>query len=292
MLLHALTITLVVVSTSLLVKTLFVVLQTTKQTRKALKILTLRSIAMEALVVSLLVLGIVWLMLSFERASHQSLAGIGLAVLLSATLPTYAFFIEPIMLLKGSHFTDVTPSYQAILSACKKGIRILETNSDVLNAYATGIIPYSQTIILGKRLREQLTPEETTSIIYHEIGHLKKNHLLKLYLINLLVITLSVISFSFLRPSLQSASMPLLWVGIHGAASAAVLLLLSAMAQRSFEKQADVFAARSTGTLAIIDALKKMDQMSGGQVSRKSLNYPTLQQREYHVKANVVSHAS
>ena len=283
-------VTATIVSTSWLIKTLFVFLQTTKQTRIALNMFTFRTIAMEVVIVFLLVLSIVSMMLSLDQASPQSITGIGLAILLSATLPTYAFFIEPLVRLRGSNLTDITSDYSHLPPIRDNNIRIVETKSDLLNAYATGIIPYSRTIILGKRIRQQMTTNELESILYHEIGHLSKNHLLKLYLINLLVIGLGVVSFTFIRQAIENSSLPLLWVGLHGSAFAALLLFLSAAAQRSFEKQADVFAACATGSMAIIDALKKMDHLSGGQVSRKSLNYPTLQQRESYVKANVVSH--
>jgi len=271
------------------VKILLVMLLTTKETRNALQILSVRSLLLEASVVFAFLFLIVLWALRLDVSGDVSVTGIGIAITISAILPTYSFFIEPFMILKSAQGRVLSLSDLITSIAKEEDIKIIETNADVLNAYASGILPYSRTIIVGKKVRDTLSTPELQSIIYHELGHLKRNHLLKLYLINLLVIAIGALSFAFLRKFIVESETPLLWVGLHGAFSAALLIAATSIAQRRFEYEADLYSAHRTKNAQIISALKKIDVISGGKVSGKSLNYPTLQEREANVQKHLIS---
>ena len=72
-------------------------------------------------------------------------------------------------------------------------IRVIDAN--VINAYATGILPFTKTILIGKPLVNSLSEIELKSIIFHEIGHLHKKHLSKLYFVSILVVVFSYFIF-------------------------------------------------------------------------------------------------
>ena len=61
-------------------------------------------------------------------------------------------------------------------------IRIIK--GKIENAFATGVFPFTKTILIGEPLCEKMTNNELKGVVFHEIGHLKLG---KTFCINVLI---------------------------------------------------------------------------------------------------------
>ncbi len=134
-----------------------------------------------------------------------------------------------------------------------RDILLWQTHSSIGNAAVVGIVPRLRYILLSDLLLETMTDEQIEAVFAHELGHIVHRHMIWY-----------VIFFAVMLAVLMG---PGDWIGrrvdgwIHAFASnawappvAAVILLGSALGafllifgylSRRFERQADVFAARS-----------------------------------------------
>nr|WP_315170241.1 M48 family metalloprotease [uncultured Flavobacterium sp.] len=201
------------------------------------------------------------------------------SVLIISLIPTYLFIISPIQfLLKKKEYSDFDSNFFCTNYSILKSYKIKVINKNVFNAYATGIIPFSKTILIGKPLVDNLTKEELFSILLHEAGHLKLNHLNKLYFINLIIAVVSHLLFQ-LRSfyfHYDNEILNVFFVGITGAMFGLLLWFLPGKIQYKFEFEADRFAAKYNGEENLINALKKLDEMSNGDVSKGGITHPKL----------------
>ncbi|MBQ6917267.1 MAG: M48 family metalloprotease, partial [Prevotella sp.] len=160
--------------------------------------------------------------------------------------------------------------------------KVVETNKPRANAYATGILPFSKTIIVGKGIDEYLNEQEQRALIYHEIYHHKANHMLKFYLITMVIyVTAACVWSWYLRklPGNEYLHIALFYGGVAG-----VYQIVQGLVQRRFEKQADLYSVQQMGSYAQISALRKLYALSGTPENQKAINYPTLAQRERYVR--------
>lgn len=279
---------LALVGINMSMKFLFIFLMTKGEERKALKISEGKSIVYEFTILFLITFLVVSILLSYQIES-LSITGIVLAIMIVSIIPTYNYLIDPIVKYRLTKNNDVTEKYRYLPIINKQSIRIFESSSNVINAFATGVVPYSKTIILGKTLAQVLKGNELEAVIYHEIGHLRSNHLLKLYLINLSVNAMGMVAFVFfVQEFIRNSSFAPLWVGLYWAIMAAILIFFSSAYQRRFEKEADLFSAKSTTGSDIINALKRIDELTNGKASKKALNYPSLKNRIQHVERKLL----
>lgn len=188
--------------------------------------------------------------------------------------PTYVYFIEPIILYSRRKTID---RYTFV-----EDYKVVETNMPRANAYATGILPFSKTIIVGKGIDEHLTDQEQRALIYHEIYHHKANHMLKFYLLSMVIYVIAACVWSwYLRklPGNEYLHIALFYGGVAG-----VYQIVQGIVQRRFEKQADLYSVQQMGSYAQISALRKLYVLSGTPEGQKAINYPTLAQRERYVR--------
>ena len=203
------------------------------------------------------------------------------SILLIAWIPSYHFFISPVQYLfdkttdalTKDHFRQVNEKY---------GYHIKIIRKNVINAYATGILPFTKTVLIGEPLMKKMNNKELLSIIYHEIGHLKFNHLKKLYLINLVIVTFSY--FLFLgRELIFAPNMGIVFdaltVALTGAIMGFFIFYFPGKLQYKLELEADRFAATQVGKEVFIQALQKLDEISGGDVSKGGHTHPNLENR-------------
>lgn len=142
------------------------------------------------------------------------------------------------------------------------------TRSRHSNAYFTGIGKYKR-IVLFDTLISSHTTEEISSVLAHELGHLKKGHIRKQLAASI------IISLILLYGTSRLLNWPLLYetFGFSGIIPYAGLFLLtclikpfsfflvplSSMVSRHFERQADAYALKLTGTtVPMAQALRRL----------------------------------
>lgn len=77
-------------------------------------------------------------------------------------------------LLKSENYIFNEEFKQITKNHFNKPLNVITLKSKIANAYATGILPFSKTIILNTGLDDKLTDDEIISLLYHEMGHHKK----------------------------------------------------------------------------------------------------------------------
>lgn len=197
-----------------------------------------------------------------------------ISVLLVLSIPTYVYVIQPIFyLMEKNNLTDDNKRV--------KNYRVKIIDKDLINAYATGIVPFSKTILVGKPLMEHLTKEELLSIQLHEAGHLEKNHLNKMFFTNILLSVLFYLALVFRSQYLTTSNelLNIITIGIFGLFYGFLLWYIPGKIQYRFELEADKYSAKNNGRENLINALKKLDILSKGDVSKGWLTHPKLSVR-------------
>jgi STE24 endopeptidase len=197
--------------------------------------------------------------------------------------PAYDFFIRPVIfsVISRPQFVADEGLKTRVKNLSGRTVQVYIVNKNIKNVYATGIIPFSQMIYIGKPLYEQISQQSLNALLLHEIGHLHHRHLFKLYCVNALCCSF-VLSIAFLfHQSLTIPDYPGLSVALRGGFLGLMLILIPSLVQRTMEYQADSFAASMVGVQQYREALHELDRIGNGGVSKGSLNYPTL---EYRIK--------
>ncbi len=211
-----------------------------------------------------------------------------LTILFISLIPSYSYLISPFQYLLQKDKYKVDHTIERVLPE-NIGYQIRIIRGKVINAYATGIIPFSKTILIGKPLAESMSNDELKSIIYHEVGHLRLNHLNKLYFTSLTLSSLSYFLF-LLRSQValfnSSAPMEILSVGMTGAVMGLLFWYIPGKIQYRFELKADLYAATMNGKENLVNALKKLDTLSNGDVAKGGITHPKLQVRIENILKN------
>ena len=222
---------------------------------------------------------ITWSYQKFGLAEFPVL-NIAISILVVFFLMSYTFVLSPILSIKLNKNFVSAPEYTEYINEkfnAKMVVRIVDC--DLKNAYATGILPFYKIILLGKPLIEQMTDLELKGIIAHEYAHNKYNHILKIYIVSLIGILLNfALFYLFMKVNLHipEAFKFALLGGIGGFIN---FTLLPGIFRKRFEYQADSFAAGIVGPNNYEGALVRLDEMTGGALTRCSSTHPTLQQR-------------
>lgn len=168
-----------------------------------------------------------------------------------------------------------------------KNYKVLIINKKSTNAYATGILPFSKVILLGRSLLQSFTRPQLEAILGHEMGHLKLNHLMKIYFVNLVWTLTTVTVFQlYVGPFFAGSSFFVLLLGLYyGIFLGAGLLFVSGFAQKKFEKEADAYAAALVGKETVKEVLIMLNEQLQGKMNNWSWNYPTVEERIRHVES-------
>lgn len=168
----------------------------------------------------------------------------------------------------------------------------------ILNAGVMGVIPRYRYVLFSDALLEALSPAECEAVLAHEIGHSKRGHMLVYLVFTLGFVALAYVLLALLPEVFRKQflfGMPVL---------ATLMLLyfryLFGYLSRTFERQADVYAAGLIGTpVPLVLALEKIALMSGDirelgswrhdSVSRRvrylsEIGYDGAAQERYHRK--------
>jgi Zn-dependent protease with chaperone function len=167
-------------------------------------------------------------------------------------------------------------------------VKIRIINQNLINAFATGVLPFSKIILLGAPLFKQFTKDELKAIIAHEIGHTRKHHLLYLTLIMILIqISLLILHQFFILPLISLYGLGWVYKGI----SIGILFVLGnevfSYFQRKTEYSADKFAAEAVGKTNYANVLRKLDEVTGGKLQSKTATHPTLNERLNHIEISI-----
>lgn len=134
-----------------------------------------------------------------------------------------------------------------------RDIMIWHTHYGIGNAAVMGLVPRFRYILLTDLLLETLDDEQIEAVFAHEAGHVQHRHLLW-YVVFVAIFMLASIGPAELaaRVVQQLADViPLDTDLLVFLFTAAVFLALFGMLARLFEKQADVYAARAIGAVAM-----------------------------------------
>ncbi len=187
------------------------------------------------------------------------LAGIGVSqsleivVALACALPV--LLLAPILLvcvLSTERLPD-SPLRRRLEELCRqqslrvKNVLLWKTHSSVGNAAVMGLVPGVRYLLVTDLLLEEMPEDQVVAVFAHEIGHIKHRHLLWMAACGLgLMFAAAGPADTLMRWLSQYVTIPhpyddLVSLGV----AAAAMLVLFGFAVRRFERQADVFAARS-----------------------------------------------
>ncbi len=169
----------------------------------------------------------------------------------------------------------------------KSPLNVITLKSKVANAYATGILPFSKTIILNTGLNDKLTDDEIISLLYHEMGHHKNNHMLKLFLVNVSwsLITITFFNYVLYPNRAEIAFFPLLVSVYYGLVVTGGILVIAGAFQKRFEYEADKFAVENNKGADLATALLLLYDNSTIPHDQWTLNYPSLNQRLARIRS-------
>lgn len=85
-------------------------------------------------------------------------------------------------------------------------------------------------------------------------------------------------------PIINSSGNPGLWIALQGGVWGGLLVVTSQLVQRKLEYQADLFAAKMVGKRAYAQTLTRLNELTGGGLEKKAINYPSLRKRIQHVQ--------
>ena len=204
--------------------------------------------------------------------------------------PSYDFLILPTWYLIKNKNYSVNYKMSSFLDRIGFPCRVILIKDGGQNAYATGILSANSIILISKDLYEKMSEKNMEAILCHEIGHHKKRHLIKNYIIYL-IIALIIYSIFYVRGIMFSLSefnqiANLASVAFVGGISGGIYYYIPAKFQKKYEYEADLFAAKKVGVKNYIDALKALDKISNGQVSKGGITHPTLRKRIENLRKN------
>lgn len=209
-----------------------------------------------------------------------------LVILTASIISSYWFIINPLkhLFIKKKYFRDIGLENEMKLEGYN--FKILFTDQITSNAYATGIIPFYKIIIIGQNLKEKLTKSQLKSIIYHEIGHHEKRHILKLFFVNVILQTIFFLMFYGINSIHYQVNLlhPLL-VAIAGGTGGFLLWVVPNKISFYLEYQADRYSATHFGKNIAIESLVRLDELSGGKLTRGNANHPNLKKRVKNIEA-------
>ncbi|MDY7396990.1 M48 family metalloprotease [Aureibaculum sp. 2210JD6-5] len=206
--------------------------------------------------------------------------GVLFYMLLSMSLYGYWFILNPLqkVLLSKKHKRNFL--IEEDLKNEGLNFRIFFTDKISTNAMATGIVPFYKIIILAKDLKVNLDSSELKAIVYHEIGHHKRKHIFIMYVLNVIILSLYLMGstvmneFDFPNKFFEGLS-----VFLGGALFVLIVYYIPNKIMYFLEYDADSFSAIKNDRKHMISALKSLDELSDGKLTKGNINHPNLEKR-------------
>jgi len=264
---------------------IFFMMQKFKIKKNDLALICIKDLLFEWIIVSILFICLFFLFFLLTSWNGSAILLILIAIINGSIFISYGFIVQPILdAFSKSKFQESKKYENWIKLNFNYSIKVQIMEKDIFNAYATGVVPFSKFILLGRSIIQNMNEDDVKGLLAHELGHTKKNHLFILYFINILCCSLLVVSSSYFIPKFNKLDYTAFWVALHGGFWGGILVLIPGLCQRKVEKSADLFAANAIGLDNYIGVLTKLDILTNGGLSKKSINYPTLIQRIIHIK--------
>ncbi|SFH85072.1 M48 family metallopeptidase [Halpernia frigidisoli] len=210
-------------------------------------------------------------------------------VLFTSFIPSYQFIIErPLTYFLQNKVYIKNEELDSFIKRSNINCKIRIINAEVTNAYASGILPFTKTVLVGKKMFEKFENEDLESIIYHEMGHLKLNHIWKLYLINLFFSMTFIVIIYYrqrLMANFENTVFAPLSIFIIGCIFGLLLYYIPGKVQSKFEFEADKYAVEKVGIENYKHALLSLDKISNGRVAKGGITHPTLEKRLKNISA-------
>ncbi|MBW1710290.1 MAG: M48 family metalloprotease [Deltaproteobacteria bacterium] len=261
-----------------------------------------------------------WLLLSAVADLITLMPQIGLKTWLNTGAGQIAFFLVflgllsvvfPVLVRYMWGLTPLPPGpHRSIIeSFCEKtGFKYSEImlwplyEGEALTAGVMGMVRRWRYILITRSLLDILDEDEMGAVLAHELGHVKRHHLIfyLFFFIGYLVLSYSLFDLSFYMLLSTDWTIDLL-LADKDSQGTTISLLLSApfilimllyfrfgfgAFMRNFERQADLFSYRVTGTIrGLVNSLEKIAYYSGQSRSLPSWHHFSVAQRVEFLEA-------
>jgi STE24 endopeptidase len=182
--------------------------------------------------------------------------------------------------------------------SCRE-ILLWRTQNNMGNAAVMGLIPQVRYVMLSDLLLESMTDLQIQAVFAHELGHVKHRHLAWFVIFFL---TVSSCLFALLALLENRLNLNATWQQIFDLSSVlgcgAVLLVGYGFLSRWFERQADVYAARTlessavheplppetTGASIFASALERVAVVNNIPINARNWTHGSIQSRMRYIK--------
>ena len=208
-----------------------------------------------------------------------------MAVIMLALINSYYFLIVPLRALFQKKKYLKNEEIESFLRNEGYSYRIRIIKGKIENAFATGVFPFTKTILIGEPLCEKMTDNELKGVIFHEIGHLKLGHLYIMFFLNMVSSIIFVFIYSFSENIIESQHyrdtiMEPVIVALEGLIYGVIaFILIPYFFQRRLEYQADAFAVRKVGAEQYVQTLEKLNEITENKMMKGSVTHPSLKNR-------------
>ncbi|WP_452598974.1 M48 family metalloprotease [Pontimicrobium sp. MEBiC01747] len=214
-----------------------------------------------------------------------------LIIILLAVIPAYTLLVKPLyyFLIKDKTLINNDLRCFLIEKGLNPKIKIvsIKTNN---NAFTIGTMLFSKTILIEKTLINNLSNEDIEAIIYHQVGHIKKNHLFILYLSNLMLTLICYLVFfvksNFIDIYIDNVFFEAVTVFITGMLIGCLFVYIPAKIKNSLDFRADLFASKKVGKVNYIRALNNLDNIVNDNISLSGYLGIKLLKRINNIKTN------
>lgn len=208
-----------------------------------------------------------------------------MAVIMLALINSYYFLIVPLRALFQKKKYLKNEEIESFLRNEGYSYRIRIIKGKIENAFATGIFPFTKTILIGEPLSEKMTDNELKGIVFHEIGHLKLGHLYKMFFLNMVSSIILVFLYGFSIKIIESQHYrdtimePIIVTLVGLIYGVIAFILIPYFFQRRLEYQADAFAVRKVGAEQYVQTLEKLNEITENKMMKGSVTHPSLKNR-------------
>ncbi|NUN50679.1 MAG: M48 family metalloprotease [Candidatus Brocadiae bacterium] len=148
-----------------------------------------------------------------------------------------------------------------------------------INAAVVGILPRTRVVLFTDEMLARFSPEELAAVLAHELGHIRHRHLQVYFLLALSLaffVTFADDAFATVASEGARAGVSLVAVALAGGAGFGFL-------SRRFERQADLFAARTVDATSFVAALEKVAELSGDVRKVWFFTHMSIEERVNHI---------
>ncbi len=206
--------------------------------------------------------------------SAEGDSGWGLVVMLAASGVIYLIAPEVLRRILHTQPLGDSPLRRRLEGLCRRhrlkyrDILLWRTHGSLGNAAVMGVVPRFRYILLSDLLIETMTDAQIEAVFAHELGHVVHRHLLW-YLLFVAIFLFALagpgdwlgqrLNLPWLNPTALEIALT--------AASVGAFLAAFGFVSRRFERQADVFAARTLQAEAGLGVLDAVDGSGGGDAA-------------------------